>query len=714
MLNHHSFQAVRECTARLTFIYRAEESNFSEAGLCLPDILFRGNQLSDCCSGRAAHCQTHSRTTQFNTGEIMANLAISIRLKSTQVFSCGLLLACCLSFTGFAAAQDEISDELRTALGFKPVQKNSVDYDIPSDEEAKECRLEKIPYGWLVYDSTGRLLRAYRDRNEDRKPDQWSFYKNGVEVYRDLDNNYDGKTDQYRWLGTAGVRWGEDKNQDGKIDSWKAISAEEVSMEVVAAIKRPGDGIFERLLITSAEIKSLGLGKKQQEDVAERVAEARRQFSSFARSQKMVNSSSSWVHFGGIRPGMIPKDTEGSTKDIMIYDSVAAVVDTGRSHGQISIGTLIKVGDVWRIVDLPEVIQEGVAISNGGLFFQASHSTSGGSDATTNTADADANRKLYDEYIQLGESARATRDASRKSRAHQKRAELLFEMSENATDQTNRDNWLRQMSDDLSGAFLNDEYEDGISQLGSYVQKMKSNKVSTETISYATYRRISAYYTRALTAADEDDYQDVEDRYNKALKGFIDDYPKATHIPDAMLQLALTAEFGDDIKEAIEWYGTIAKEHSSSSVARKAAGAQTRLRSEGRVISFSGKTINGSNWQLSDERGKVVVIQFWATWCGPCKEDMEVLSRMNSKYGDDLTIVSVSLDDSKDELVEYLRSNRLPWTQLFEDGGQEGPLAEQLGIATLPTMLLVGKDSKVINRNITSSELDRAINRATE
>ena len=46
----------------------------------------------------------------------------------------------------------------------------------------------------------------------------------GIEVYRDVDSNFNGKADEYRWLGTAGSRWGIDDNEDGRIDSWKTIS----------------------------------------------------------------------------------------------------------------------------------------------------------------------------------------------------------------------------------------------------------------------------------------------------------------------------------------------------------------------------------------------------------------------------------------------------------------------------------------------------------
>ena len=100
--------------------------------------------------------------------------------------------------------------------------------DRPSPADAAKCTIkaEKTSgkTGWVVRDAGGQMLRNFIDTNGDNMVDQWCYYKDGIEVYRDIDSNFNRKADQYRWLNTAGTRWGIDTNEDTKIDYWKTIS----------------------------------------------------------------------------------------------------------------------------------------------------------------------------------------------------------------------------------------------------------------------------------------------------------------------------------------------------------------------------------------------------------------------------------------------------------------------------------------------------------
>ena len=157
----------------------------------------------------------------------------------------------------------------------------------------------------------GQTLRRFLDTNGDNKVDLWAYYQDGVEIYRDLDADFDGKADQYRWLATAGTRWGLDPDEDGRINSWKVISPEELTAEVVAALRDKDARRFQILLPTREEIESLGLGEKQRDELAKRVEAARGWVRRGRSKPEDRGAKSQWLQFGATRPASYPPERTG-------------------------------------------------------------------------------------------------------------------------------------------------------------------------------------------------------------------------------------------------------------------------------------------------------------------------------------------------------------------------------------------------------------------
>jgi thiol-disulfide isomerase/thioredoxin len=109
-------------------------------------------------------------------------------------------------------------------------------------------------------------------------------------------------------------------------------------------------------------------------------------------------------------------------------------------------------------------------------------------------------------------------------------------------------------------------------------------------------------------------------------------------------------------------------------------------------------------------KGKVVLIHYWSTWCEPCKADMEQLKALQAKYAKQgFALVGISLDSDPQALADFLKTKKLTWPQLYEPGGLDSRLANELGVLTLPTMLLVDKQGKVLNRSVNVGELDKEL-----
>jgi thiol-disulfide isomerase/thioredoxin len=97
--------------------------------------------------------------------------------------------------------------------------------------------------------------------------------------------------------------------------------------------------------------------------------------------------------------------------------------------------------------------------------------------------------------------------------------------------------------------------------------------------------------------------------------------------------------------------------------------------------------------QLPDTKGKVVLVDFFASWCEPCKASFPAMEELHKKYGPQgLVVIAVNVDEDKKDMAEFLKKNPVTFT-VVRDGSQK--LVNKAGIATMPTSFLIGADGKV-------------------
>jgi thiol-disulfide isomerase/thioredoxin len=608
----------------------------------------------------------------------------------------------CFCLSGMALAPQwavGAAPSAQQALRLTPVQQG-VDYEQPTAEQAAKCKIiaKKINgrVGWIVESPDGAILRKFVDTNNDNVVDQWSYYKDGVEVYRDIDSNFNGKADQYRWFNTGGTRWGLDPKETGVIAAWKTISAEEVTAEVVAAIANNDAQRFTRLLLTPNELNSLGLGKSRAQSVAAKLEKAAAEFSTASARQKTITPETKWVQFSANRPGIVPAGTDQSTKDVRVYENVVAIVESGGKHGQVQIGALVQVGDVWRLIDMP-----GDAAA--GIFFQASMPSHSEPMAAGTPSDA-LQKPLADLSALDSEGSKAT-TTEQQTQYTLRRADLLMQIADATKTAEDRAMWVRQLADMISAAVQTGTCPDGADRLKTLFEKLQKNNADKNLAAYVRFRQLTAAYVMSMQAPKAD-IPKIQTEWLKTLEQFVADYPTAPDAAEAMLQMAISQEYAGQEDDAKKWYVRIVREFPESPAAKKAAGAQTRLDSPGKEIELSGQSPLGSPVDLAKYRGKVVLVQYWATWSGPAKADMPTLKELWNKYGRQFTIIGVSLDNNVKDLNAYLGENPLPWPQIFEEGGLDSRPANVLGILTVPTMILVDQQGKVVSRNIAAAEVE--------
>ncbi|MFC9598242.1 TlpA disulfide reductase family protein [Peribacillus butanolivorans] len=111
---------------------------------------------------------------------------------------------------------------------------------------------------------------------------------------------------------------------------------------------------------------------------------------------------------------------------------------------------------------------------------------------------------------------------------------------------------------------------------------------------------------------------------------------------------------------------------------------------------FSLKTLNGKQVNLSDYKGKKVMLNFWATWCPPCKKEMPDMQKYSQQAGDDVVILAVNIDPEND-VQAFVEDNGITFTIPLDSQSAKNPVNERYKILSIPTTYFI--DSKGIIRN---------------
>lgn len=144
-------------------------------------------------------------------------------------------------------------------------------------------------------------------------------------------------------------------------------------------------------------------------------------------------------------------------------------------------------------------------------------------------------------------------------------------------------------------------------------------------------------------------------------------------------------------------------------MASAAAGKLKKLDALGKPVKMAFKAVDGRQVDVAKLKGKVVLIDFWATWCGPCIAELPNLKKTYSKYHDKgFEIVGISLDDSKDKLTDFVKKNEMPWPQYFDGLRWKNEFAVEYDIQVIPAMWLIDKSGKLVDMSALS-DLDSKV-----
>jgi thiol-disulfide isomerase/thioredoxin len=184
--------------------------------------------------------------------------------------------------------------------------------------------------------------------------------------------------------------------------------------------------------------------------------------------------------------------------------------------------------------------------------------------------------------------------------------------------------------------------------------------------------------------------------YEDALRQLIKDFPQRDQAYKMLLTFA--SESSDDKARAIA--KEIMAKPVSNSVKEKVDAIMRRLNGMGKPLDIQFMALDGREVDLNKMRGKVVLVDFWATWCSPCVEEIPHVKEAYAKYhSKGFEVVGISFDAEKQALTHFIQVHDIAWPQYFDGKVWDNKFGQEFAIDAIPAMWLVDKNGNLQSEN---------------
>lgn len=222
----------------------------------------------------------------------------------------------------------------------------------------------------------------------------------------------------------------------------------------------------------------------------------------------------------------------------------------------------------------------------------------------------------------------------------------------------------------------------------------------------------------ALFAADHE-HRTAEVR--AALSKAVAAHPNDPGAAELLLALAEGLEYGANAEAVRAAYAEILRRFPETASAKQAEDALYELNTlvDGSPAPEFGATdVRGRTWALSALRGKVVLLDYWATWCGPCLGELPTMKAIQEEHADgskdDFLMLGISLDADGWSLAEFLEREKLRWPQLCDLRAFDGALAKLYHVTGIPRTVLIDRKGRIVAKDLRGEELKKAVRQALD
>ena len=196
----------------------------------------------------------------------------------------------------------------------------------------------------------------------------------------------------------------------------------------------------------------------------------------------------------------------------------------------------------------------------------------------------------------------------------------------------------------------------------------------------------------------------------KEAQAMVRDFPKHELTPVVLSFIATTYERTGREKESDDTLRRIIREFPDTPTAKQADLMLKMKTLKGTTLELSFTSTAGEKIDLKNYRGKVVLVDFWASWCGPCKESMPHVIAAEKKFRDrGFRVIGISLDQNRADMDAFIKEKGMPWPQHFDGGMFESPLVSKYYIYGIPMMFLIDRKGTVREIGLEGPKVEAAV-----
>ncbi|WP_281631575.1 TlpA disulfide reductase family protein [Flavobacterium luteolum] len=226
---------------------------------------------------------------------------------------------------------------------------------------------------------------------------------------------------------------------------------------------------------------------------------------------------------------------------------------------------------------------------------------------------------------------------------------------------------------------------------------------------YAAYREEHRAAQKAEEAKDGAKFGISE---SAALRAKFNKQWVAAH-PDSYVAFDLIAELYNNYDEVKAYYDFLSPKLKASSrgIALKEKMETMKRGAKGmEILNFTLKDVDGKDVNIQSYKGKYVLIDFWASWCKPCRaENPNVLAAYNKYKDKNFTVLSVSIDDSPEKWKAAIKEDGLPWTQVRDRENKKSKVMDYYNINAIPSTFLIDKNGIIIAQDLRGGALEEKL-----